>query len=117
MSTGGLVEGWWWKALALVPPIHTVEVDIGENVTVACADEDSLLDNGNVSSNVMWKREGQLNAKRSNVFSNRALELVNVSLDDAGSYFCIVDDDADTIKTRINIEVKSKFFLFLLIFY
>ncbi|XP_043281922.1 contactin-3 isoform X2 [Venturia canescens] len=95
----------WWKALALVPPIHTVEVDIGQNVTVACADEDSV-DDDNVS-NVMWKRDGQLNAKRSNVFSNRALELVNVSLDDAGNYSCIVDDDADTIKTRINIEVKS----------
>ena len=59
----------------------------------------------------MWKRNGQLNAQRSNVFSNRALALVNVSLDDAGTYMCIVDDDTDTVKTRINIEVKSRFYI------
>ena len=95
--------------MALLPPIHTVEVDIGHNVTVPCTDEGST-DSSN-TSNVMWKRNGQLNAQRSNVFSNRALALVNVSLDDAGTYMCIVDDDTDTVKTRINIEVKSRFYI------
>lgn len=43
--------------------------------------------------------------------SNKALELVNVSLDDAGNYFCTLDNDANAVKTRINIQVKSEFII------
>lgn len=92
--------------------VRTVEVDIGQNLTIACTDENVSRHPGNYT-NVMWVREGRKDGqvRRMKIGSNKALELVNVSLDDAGNYFCTLDNDANAVKTRINIQVKSKFIL------
>ncbi|XP_057320498.1 protein turtle homolog A isoform X4 [Microplitis mediator] len=102
-----LVLPGWQEALGSVS-VRTVEVDIGQNLTIACTDENVSRHPGNYS-NVMWVREGRKDGqvRRMKIGSNKALELVNVSLDDAGNYFCTLDNDANAVKTRINIQVKT----------
>ncbi|CAD6241094.1 hypothetical protein G9C98_004809 [Cotesia typhae] len=102
-----LVLPGWQEALGSVS-VRTVEVDIGQNLTIACTDENVSRHPGNYT-NVMWVREGRKDGqvRRMKIGSNKALELVNVSLDDAGNYFCTLDNDANAVKTRINIQVKT----------
>lgn len=90
-------------------PVRFVEVDIGQNLSLACAEEDVLPHSGE-SAGVMWIREGREDGqiKRLKVQPNGALELINVSADDAGNYSCTLDDDHDAVKTRINVQVRSK---------
>lgn len=84
-------------------------IDVGQDLTLACVEEDVLPHTD--SPEVMWIREGREDGqiKRLKVESNGVLELVNVSADDAGNYSCTLDDDVDAVKSRINVEVRSKF--------
>lgn len=102
----------WHKAATLVP-IRSVAVDIGQNLTLACAEEDALPQSGE-SVGVMWIREGREDGQieRLKVEPNGALQLINVSADDAGNYSCTLDDDHDAVKTRINVQVRSKLLKF-----
>lgn len=86
-------------------------VDIGQNLTLACAEEDALPQTRE-SIGVMWIREGREDGQieRLKVEPNGALELINVSAHDAGNYSCTLDDDHDAVKTRINVQVRSKLF-------
>ncbi|XP_012272506.1 neuronal cell adhesion molecule isoform X2 [Orussus abietinus] len=97
----------WQRTLALVP-VREVSVDLGQNLTLACADEDVLSHSGE-SSGVMWVREGREDGQvqRLKVEPSGALELVNVSADDAGNYTCTLDQDADAVKARIKVQVKT----------
>ncbi|XP_076674123.1 contactin-5 isoform X4 [Andrena cerasifolii] len=97
----------WQEAVTLVP-VRSVEIDIGQNLTVACAEEDALPQSGE-SVGVMWIREGREDGqiKRLKVEPNGALDLINVSADDAGNYSCTLDDDRDAVKTRINVQVNT----------
>ncbi|XP_017789239.1 PREDICTED: contactin-2-like isoform X2 [Habropoda laboriosa] len=97
----------WHKAATLVP-IRSVAVDIGQNLTLACADEDALPQLGE-SVGVMWIREGREDGQieRLKVEPNGALELISVSADDGGNYSCTLDDDHDAVKTRINVQVRT----------
>lgn len=94
-------------------PVRSVAVDIGQNLTLACAEEDALPQAGE-SVGVMWIREGREDGQieRLKVEPNGALQLINVSADDAGNYSCTLDDDHDAVKTRINVQVKSKLLKF-----
>ncbi|KAK0178542.1 hypothetical protein PV327_007422 [Microctonus hyperodae] len=94
------------EVLGMVP-VRTVEVDVGQNLTVACTTHN--ISQYSLNSNVMWVREGRKDGQiqRMKIEPNKALELVNVSVDDAGNYFCTIDNDVDAVKTRINIEVKT----------
>lgn len=98
----------WQEAVTLVP-VRSVEIDIGQNLTVACAEEDALPQSGE-SVGVMWIREGREDRQieRLKVEPNGALDLINVSADDAGNYSCTLDDDRDAVKTRINVQVNSE---------
>ncbi|XP_020706160.2 Down syndrome cell adhesion molecule-like protein 1 homolog isoform X2 [Athalia rosae] len=97
----------WQKVLGL-PPVRDVAVDLGQNLTLSCAQADVLLKSGN-SSGVMWVREGREDAQvpRLKVEANGALQLIDVSADDAGIYSCTMDEDSDALKARINVLVRS----------
>ncbi|XP_043515653.1 contactin-2 isoform X4 [Frieseomelitta varia] len=97
----------WHKAATLVP-VRSVAVDIGQNLTLACAEEDALPQAGE-SVGVMWIREGREDGQieRLKVEPNGALQLINVSADDAGNYSCTLDDDHDAVKTRISVQVRT----------
>ncbi|XP_076232318.1 contactin-1 isoform X2 [Calliopsis andreniformis] len=97
----------WQEAVTLVP-VRSVAIDVGQNLTLACADEDALPQSGE-SIGVMWIREGREDGQieRLKVKPNGALELVNVSSDDAGNYSCTLDDDHDAVKTRVNVQVRT----------
>lgn len=89
--------------------MRIVEVDIGDNITVACANDD-VIQNKNDNTNVMWVREGRNSGQiqRMKIEQNKALVLVNVSRDDAGNYFCTLDNDSGgSNKWSVNIQVKS----------
>lgn len=45
----------------------------------------------------------------SNIETDKALKPVHVILEDAVNNFCTLDRDAHAVKTRINIQVKSRF--------
>ncbi|XP_033321729.1 contactin-1 isoform X1 [Megalopta genalis] len=97
----------WQEAVTLVP-VHFVAVDVGQNLTLPCAEEDALPQSGGTIG-VLWIREGREDEQigRLKVESNGALELINVSADDAGNYSCTLDDDHDAVKTRINVQVRT----------
>lgn len=97
----------WQEAVTLMP-LKFVAVDIGQNLTLDCSDEDALTRSGE-SVGVMWVREGREEGQveRLRVEPNGILELINVSLDDAGNYSCTLDDDHDAVKARINIQVRT----------
>ncbi|XP_044015126.1 contactin-6 isoform X2 [Aphidius gifuensis] len=106
-----VLPGWQYKqvyAEKIDEKIKTIEVDIGDNVTVACANDDIVHDS-NDNANVMWVREGRNSAQieRMKIGQNKALQLVNVSRDDAGNYFCTLDNDGGSKKWSINIQVKT----------
>lgn len=97
----------WQEAVAVVP-MRYVAVDVGKSLKLACAEE-SVLPHSE-ESNVMWIREGREEIgqiERLKVEPNGMLELLNVSIDDAGNYSCTLDDDRDAVKARINVEVRS----------
>ncbi|XP_063983569.1 protein turtle homolog A isoform X3 [Diachasmimorpha longicaudata] len=102
-----LVLPGWQVALGL-EEIRTVEVDIGQNLTVACANDDVSQHPGN-NTNVMWVREGREDKQfqRMKIGSNKALQLVNVSAEDTGNYFCTLDNDSGAKKMRISLQVKT----------
>ncbi|XP_011306278.1 Down syndrome cell adhesion molecule-like protein Dscam2 isoform X1 [Fopius arisanus] len=97
-----------WQVAFGLEEVRTVEVDIGQNLTVACANDDVSQHPGN-NTNVMWVREGREDKQfqRMKIGINKALQLVNVSAEDAGNYFCTLDNDTGAKKTRINIQVKT----------
>ncbi|KMQ90758.1 down syndrome cell adhesion molecule-like protein 1 protein [Lasius niger] len=96
----------WQETVAVVPMQH-VAVDVGRDLKLPCADEGVLLKNSN--ARVMWIREGREDGQieRLKVEPNGVLELLNVSVNDAGNYSCTLDDDRDAVKARINVEVKT----------
>ncbi|XP_018364444.1 PREDICTED: protein sidekick isoform X1 [Trachymyrmex cornetzi] len=93
----------WQEALAVVP-MQYVAVDVGKDLKLACAEESDL--SHPKESNVMWIREGRKDGQveRLKIEPNGVLELLNVSVDDAGNYSCTLDD---TVKAKINVEVKT----------
>jgi len=93
----------WQEALAVVP-MRYIAVDVGKDLKLACAEESDL--SHYEESNVMWIREGREDrqVERLKIEPNGVLELLNVSVDDAGNYSCTLDD---TVKAKINVEVKS----------
>ncbi|KAL2723983.1 contactin-2 isoform X1 [Vespula squamosa] len=96
-----------WQEVATLVQVRHVAIDVGQDLTLACAEEDALPRTD--SPEVMWIREGREDGqiKRLKVESNGVLELVNVSADDAGNYSCTLDDDVDAVKSRINVEVRT----------
>ncbi|KAK0079573.1 hypothetical protein PV325_001058 [Microctonus aethiopoides] len=104
--TANIASHRWQEVLGMVP-VRIVEVDVGQNLTVACTTHD--ISQSSLNSNVMWVREGRKDGQiqRMKIEPNKALELVNVSVDDAGNYFCTIDNDVDAVKTKINIQVKK----------
>lgn len=90
-------------------PLRYVAVDVGNGLKLACAEESVLPTHFDESMGVMWIREGREDGqiKRLKVEPNGVLELLNVSADDAGNYFCTLDDDHDAVKARINVKVRS----------
>jgi len=96
----------WQETVAVVPMQH-VAVDVGRDLKLPCADEGVLLKNSN--ARVMCIREGREDGQieRLKVEPNGVLELLNVSVNDAGNYSCTLDDDRDAVKARINVEVKT----------
>ncbi|XP_024869395.1 contactin-2-like isoform X1 [Temnothorax curvispinosus] len=96
----------WQEAVAVVPMRH-VAVDVGSNMTLACTEDNDLPHSK--ASNVMWIREGREDGQieRLKVEPNGMLKLLNVSVDDAGNYSCTFDDDLDTVKTMINVTVRT----------
>jgi len=93
----------WQEALAVIP-MRYIAVDVGKDLKLACAEESDL--SHSEESNVMWIREGREDGQveRLKIEPNGVLELLNVSVDDAGHYSCTLDD---TVKAKINVEVKS----------
>ncbi|XP_018054807.1 PREDICTED: protein sidekick isoform X3 [Atta colombica] len=93
----------WQEALAVVP-MRYIAVDVGKDLKLACTEESDLLHSE--ESNVMWIREGREDGQveRLKIEPNGVLELLNVSVDDAGNYSCTLDD---TVKAKINVEVKT----------
>lgn len=92
-------------------PMRHVAVDVGRDLQLACADESILSHFEDSNARVMWIREGREDGQieRLKVEPNGMLELLNVSVDDAGNYSCTLDDDRDAVKARINVEVRSTF--------
>jgi len=92
----------WQESVAVVPMRH-VAVDVGKDLKLACVEESV---SHSEESNVMWIREGREDAQieRLKIEPNGMLELLNVSIDDAGNYTCTLDD---AVKARINVEVRS----------
>lgn len=87
-----------------------VAVDLGKDLKLPCFEEsaqaeESILPHSEESS-VMWVREGreeeQIN--RLKIEPNGVLELLNVSVDDAGNYSCSLDD---SVKVMVNVKVRS----------
>jgi len=92
-----------WQETVAVVPMQYVAVDVGKDLKLACAEE-SVLSHSE-ESNVMWIREGRKEQiDRLKIEPNGVLELLNVSIDDAGNYTCTSDD---AVKARINVEVRS----------
>ncbi|XP_011648005.1 protein sidekick-2 isoform X3 [Pogonomyrmex barbatus] len=93
----------WQEAVAVVPMRH-VAVDVGKDLKLACADESAL--SHFEESSVMWIREGREDEQisRLKVEPNGVLELLNVSVDDAGNYSCTLDGE---LAARINVEVRT----------
>lgn len=91
-------------------PVRYEAVDVGDNLTLPCSSEDALPESG-VTSGVMWVREGREDAQiaRTKVRPDGSLQLLNVSALDAGNYSCTLDDDADAVKTRVNVAIRSEF--------
>lgn len=87
-------------------PVRFVDVDVGQNLTLACSEEDALPQSG-ISARPMWIRDGREDGQieRLTIESNGALELINVSADDAGNYSCTLHD---AVKTRVNVQVRSE---------
>lgn len=100
-----------WQEIVAVVPIRHVAVDVGRDLQLACADENVLSHSEDSNARVMWIREGREDGQidRLKVEPNGMLELLNVSVDDAGNYSCTLDDDRDAVKARINVEVRSMF--------
>lgn len=94
-----------------VVPIQYVAIDVGKSLKLVCAEESALPHTE--ESNVMWIREGREDGQieRLKVEPNGMLELLNVSVDDAGNYSCTLDDDLDAVKAKINVEVRSTLLL------
>lgn len=88
-------------------PMRYVAVDVGRDLQLACADENGFSEDSN--ARVMWVREGREDGQieRLKVDPNGMLELLNVSVHDAGNYSCTLDDDRDAVKARINVEVRT----------
>lgn len=95
-----------WQETVAVVPVRYVSVDIGKGLKLSCADENSLL-HSKESAKITWIREGREDEqiKRMILEPNGVFELLNVSAGDAGNYSCTSDDD--TVKARINVEVRS----------
>jgi len=93
-----------WQETVAAVPMQYVAVDVGKDLKLACLEE-SVLSHSE-ESNVMWIREGRKDAQieRLKIEPNGVLELLNVSIDDAGNYTCTSDD---AVKARINVEVRS----------
>lgn len=87
-----------------VVPMRYVAVDVGNDLKLTCAEESDL--SHSEESNVMWIREGREDGQieRLKIEPNGMLELLNVSVDDAGNYSCTLDD---AVKVKINVEVRS----------
>lgn len=100
----------WQETLAVVP-MRYAAVDVGRDLQLKCADESVHSHSEDSNARVMWIREGREDGQieRLKVEPNGMLELLNVSVDDAGNYSCTLDDDRDAVKARINVEVKSMF--------
>lgn len=109
LTTQFIYEFAGWQETVAVVPMQHVAVDVGRDLKLPCADEGVLLKNSN--ARVMWIREGREDGQieRLKVEPNGVLELLNVSVNDAGNYSCTLDDDRDAVKARINVEVKSAF--------
>lgn len=92
-------------------PIQHVAVDVGNDLQLDCADESVLSHYEDSNARVMWIREGREDGQidRLKVKPNGVLELLEVSVDDAGNYSCTLDDDRDAVKAKINVEVRSAF--------
>ena len=94
-------------------PVQHVAVDVGRDLQLICEEKNVPLHHFPEETNarVMWIREGREDGQveRLKVEPNGVLELLNVSVDDAGNYSCSLDDDRDAVKVRINVEVKSAF--------
>ncbi|XP_011700683.1 PREDICTED: uncharacterized protein LOC105457609 isoform X2 [Wasmannia auropunctata] len=89
-----------------------VAVDVGNDLKLACTEEgvlsrfeESGISHGEASY-VMWIREGREDGQveRLKIEPNGVLELLNVSVDDAGNYSCTVDE---VEKAKINVEVRT----------
>ncbi|XP_066591859.1 contactin-1 isoform X2 [Prorops nasuta] len=95
-----------WQESVSTVQFFNVAVDIGQNLTLLC---DADWGRSRESVGVMWVREGREDGqiKRLKVEPNGALELVNVSSEDAGNYSCTFDNDAEAAKTQINVEVRT----------
>lgn len=93
----------WQETVA----VRYVAVDVGRDLQLACADENVLPEDSN--ARVMWIREGREDGQieRLKVDPNGMLELLNVSVHDAGNYSCTLDGDHDAVKASINVEVRS----------
>ncbi|EFN74833.1 Down syndrome cell adhesion molecule-like protein 1 [Camponotus floridanus] len=98
-----------WQETVAVVPVRHVAVDVGRDLQLECADESVLSHPEDSNARVMWIREGREDGQieRLKVEPNGMLELLNVSVDDAGNYSCTLDDDRDAVKARINVEVRT----------
>ncbi|XP_072745761.1 contactin-1 isoform X2 [Anoplolepis gracilipes] len=96
-----------WQETIAVVLIRQVAVDVGKDLQLTCADESVLPHSEDSNARVMWIREGREDGQidRLKVKPNGVLQLLNVSVDDAGNYSCILDDDA--VKAEINVEVRT----------
>ena len=89
-------------------PVRNVSVDLGDNVTVVCANQDGAQTNLEINNKVTWIREGREDgqSKRLTVEPSGLLKLINVSRFDTGDYYCTRDDDY--IRERIYVQVRSE---------
>ena len=89
-------------------PERKVSVDVGRNLSLPCADEETTQSTDFQA--VMWIRDGREDGQiqRSKVKPNGTLQLVNVTKNDAGNYSCTLDDGSNTVKSRINVRVRSE---------
>ncbi|XP_033225115.1 protein turtle homolog A isoform X2 [Belonocnema kinseyi] len=97
----------WQRALAEVPE-REVLVDVGQNLSLPCASDETSTQAADFVA-VMWIRDGREDGQiqRSKVKPNGTLELVNVTRHDAGNYSCTLDNDANAVKSRIIVRIRT----------
>ncbi|XP_063225073.1 protein turtle homolog A [Bacillus rossius redtenbacheri] len=93
------------------PELLEVAVDVGENLTLPCADPDDPGASPPPAARVMWERvhEGRVSEPpgRLRPQPDGGLFLPQLERGDAGVYLCSLEQDGDGVRSRVNVRVRT----------